>query len=210
MSQEQRVIFRIITDGHMYRVPRMNAFDQMWVFKSIEPLFRGMAASVRNKPSAGGVDADLILNEFASMTDENLDGVISRALRNAERFGDGGEWLEVWDQEADQLLEGALSLQDLLQACAMIIWQNLRPFLTRDPFEFDRMGKRPPSFDAVTLPDGLSWLLTPVQRGMCRYESLLDGTLTLNDVALMNDFLMAEGENESRAYKAAEENRDNR
>jgi hypothetical protein len=30
---------------------------------------------------------------------------------------------------------------------------------------------------------------------MCRYESLLDGTLDLSDIAAMNDELMAEADN---------------
>lgn len=37
---------------------------------------------------------------------------------------------------------------------------------------------------------------------MCRYESLLDGTLSLYDVALMNDFLDVRAENERRYYEA--------
>jgi hypothetical protein len=38
---------------------------------------------------------------------------------------------------------------------------------------------------------------------MCKYESLKDGTLSLLDIALMNDALAAKAENESRAYLAA-------
>lgn len=48
------------------------------------------------------------------------------------------------------------------------------------------------------LPDGLDWLLRPVLRGMCKYESLKDGTLDLADVALMNDLLDVEAENTYR------------
>lgn len=38
---------------------------------------------------------------------------------------------------------------------------------------------------------------------MCRYESLKDGTLSLADVALMNDALDVKNENERR-YMAAQ------
>jgi hypothetical protein len=38
-------------------------------------------------------------------------------------------------------------------------------------------------------PDGLDWLLRPWVEGRCLYESLLDGTLGLEDIALMNDTL---------------------
>ena len=52
------------------------------------------------------------------------------------------------------------------------------------------------------MPGGEDWLLRPVVRGMCRYESLRDGTLGLKDVALMNDALDVQTENERR-YLAA-------
>lgn len=52
--------------------------------------------------------------------------------------------------------------------------------------------------------DGTDWLMRPVRRGMCRYESLLDGTLDLVDIARMNDALDVADENERRAMKANE------
>lgn len=39
---------------------------------------------------------------------------------------------------------------------------------------------------------------------MCRYESLRDGTLSLADVALMNDALAVKHENERRYMRAKE------
>jgi hypothetical protein len=47
-------------------------------------------------------------------------------------------------------------------------------------------------------------LLRPVLAGCCKYESLLDGTLGLEDVALMNDALDVQAENERRYIKAKE------
>lgn len=49
----------------------------------------------------------------------------------------------------------------------------------------------------------LEYLLRPVARGMCRFESLLDGTLDLAHLAAMNDYLTVEGENQARANEAA-------
>ncbi|MBB3808751.1 DUF6889 family protein [Pseudochelatococcus contaminans] len=40
-------------------------------------------------------------------------------------------------------------------------------------------------------------------RGVCRYESLVDGTLDLVDVAIMNEALDASDENSARAQEAA-------
>jgi len=51
----------------------------------------------------------------------------------------------------------------------------------------------------------LDFVLAPVERGMCKYESLLDGTLNLGDIALMNDVLAVRSENEWRSRKASSE-----
>jgi len=43
------------------------------------------------------------------------------------------------------------------------------------------------------------WLLRPVLRGLCKYESLIDGALSLEDVALLNEALDVEAENAYRS-----------
>ena len=43
--------------------------------------------------------------------------------------------------------------------------------------------------------------------GLCRYEGLKDGTLSLEDVALMNDALTVQEENERRFMAAKEKER---
>ena len=42
------------------------------------------------------------------------------------------------------------------------------------------------------------WLLRPVLRGLCRYESLLDGKINLVDIAKMNEALDVEAVNNAR------------
>lgn len=42
---------------------------------------------------------------------------------------------------------------------------------------------------------------------MCRYESLIDGTLGLDDIALMNDALAVKADNEQLAREFAERRR---
>ncbi len=49
--------------------------------------------------------------------------------------------------------------------------------------------------------------MRPVLEGLCKYESLLDDTLTLGDIALMNDALNVRAENQIRIQEAAERNR---
>lgn len=51
----------------------------------------------------------------------------------------------------------------------------------------------------ASLPGGEDWILRPVIKGMCRYESLKDGTLDLADIALMNDALDVVAENQQLA-----------
>lgn len=39
------------------------------------------------------------------------------------------------------------------------------------------------------MPDGEDFLLRPVAAGMCRFESLVDGTIDLEHVLIMNVYL---------------------
>lgn len=48
----------------------------------------------------------------------------------------------------------------------------------------------------------MDFLMRPVIRGLCKYESLLDGTLDLCDLALMNESLDAYDENTQRSSEA--------
>lgn len=49
------------------------------------------------------------------------------------------------------------------------------------------------------------WLLRPVIDGLCRYESLKDGTLGMEDIAIMNEALDVRAENDNRYRKANQE-----
>jgi hypothetical protein len=49
------------------------------------------------------------------------------------------------------------------------------------------------------------WVMRPAIEGVCRYESLVDGTLDLADVARMNAALDVKFENERRRAKKDEE-----
>lgn len=47
----------------------------------------------------------------------------------------------------------------------------------------------------MTMGDGSDWLMRPVLAGLCRYESLKDGSLDLVDFARMNDALDVQAAN---------------
>lgn len=55
------------------------------------------------------------------------------------------------------------------------------------------------------MPDEEDWLWRPVANGMCKYESVVDGTLSLYDIAVMNDILTVKQENEVRYMEANNE-----
>lgn len=46
--------------------------------------------------------------------------------------------------------------------------------------------------------EAVDWLMRPVDRGYCRYESLIDGSVGLEDIARMNDAIDVRDENEFR------------
>lgn len=48
------------------------------------------------------------------------------------------------------------------------------------------------------MANGEDWLLRPVLAGCCRFESLLDGTLSLTDIADANEAMDVKEENERR------------
>ncbi len=48
----------------------------------------------------------------------------------------------------------------------------------------------------------MNWMMRPVDMGYCRMESLRDGSLDLEDVALMNDSIEVRLENERRMRRA--------
>jgi hypothetical protein len=56
------------------------------------------------------------------------------------------------------------------------------------------------------MEDGEDFLLRPVMEGMCRYESLKDGSLSLYDLMLMNEALDVRVENTYRLRKAEQQN----
>lgn len=55
------------------------------------------------------------------------------------------------------------------------------------------------------MPDDEGWLYRPMMRGLCKYESLLDGSIGMVDLAVMNDLIDVQDENDARARRSSEE-----
>lgn len=56
----------------------------------------------------------------------------------------------------------------------------------------------------ATMAHGEDWIMRPAVEGICKYESLKDCTLDLEDVARMNAALDVKAENELRYRKSQE------
>ena len=52
------------------------------------------------------------------------------------------------------------------------------------------------------MTSGEDWLLRPVLKNLCRYESLLSGKLRLVDIAKLNEALDVEIENTNRLQRS--------
>jgi hypothetical protein len=57
------------------------------------------------------------------------------------------------------------------------------------------------------MASGEDEVMAPVLNGMCRYESLLDGAVSLVDIVRMNDAYAVRSENQRRARAAQEQKR---
>lgn len=54
----------------------------------------------------------------------------------------------------------------------------------------------------VTMADGEDWVIRPVLAGLCKYESLVDGTLGLFDLVRLNEALDVSEENTYRVQSS--------
>ena len=54
------------------------------------------------------------------------------------------------------------------------------------------------------MESGEGWLLSLVDEGMLRYSDLIDGTVSLQDCAKLNDYLNVRSENRARIKKVME------
>lgn len=57
------------------------------------------------------------------------------------------------------------------------------------------------------MTDGEYWVMRPVLEGLCKYESLIDGTLGMFDLVRMNEALDVRDENRARLRDAMDRER---
>ena len=159
---------------------RLNAFQQLHVVRRLAPVTERLVALAG---SAGDPEAFL--------------GPLARTVG------------ELPDADVDYILNACLDVTQIRQdtgGFARLRVNGVVMFFRRPPLGFKPCGEGC-GIRWVTLPDGQDWLMRPVLRGLCRYEGLKDGTLSLEDVALMNDALTVQEENERRFMAAKEKER---
>lgn len=188
--------------GHAYRTPMLNAFDQ---FECLN-LLSQISEKVRSGRTQGTLNQiGLITRAVEALDEGTAERLCALCLPSLERQDADGEWGAVWDAAVADLSVDDISAVQLLGLIARVIAENLQPYLTRETFTVKSEATRPLMFDVVELPNGKSWLMRPVEAGMCRFESLLDGTLDLSHIALMNEAISVRVENENRARAASQE-----
>ena len=175
---------------------RLNAFQQLHVVRRLAPVTERLVALAG---SAGDPEAFLgpLARTVGELPDADVDYILNACLDVTQIRQDTGGFARL---RVNGVVMFPLDLTMLLGIAAHVLKDNLSGFFADLPSVLNRAGKAAES-------DGQDWLMRPVLRGLCRYEGLKDGTLSLEDVALMNDALTVQEENERRFMAAKEKER---
>ena len=92
----------------------------------------------------------------------------------------------------------------LLTIVRAVVTENFNALLSMRRPDFRPVMGQSIQYQPVALPDNEDWFWRPVAEHLCLAESLLDGTLRIEDVAKFNDILDVRQENEARARQAAD------
>ena len=161
--------------------------------RPILPALKGMDEGLRLGAADVG-DFAKMLAPLLAAPDDDVRAVFRTCLLACERYEDG-----VWRPVAK--IPG---LVDLMRVATAVTAENFGPLFAMRRAAFKPTPSTLPKYEAVSMPNGEDWLFRPVLRGLCKLESLYDGTLRIEHLAKANDALDVEVENQARAYKAAE------
>lgn len=191
--------------GETYRTAKVSAFDQHKMLRLLDPVLNDFRQRTYIRRGRDFITAnrqmEALTTAVSSIEAESLADLFDVCLAGIERATDDG-WHPIYSTDDQNSLFEDLTAGRLVALVVRIVLLSLMPFFTRKSLEFKPTPG--PSYSHEALYDGLSWLLMPVERGFCRYESLKDGTLDLTDIALMNDQIAVTAENTIRAQKAAQ------
>ncbi len=187
-----------------YRIGRLNAFNQLYLVQRLLPFFGKLAETADGKTEQS---ISRITAAFAALSDEDSEFIITICLEAVRRKQPGGRWIPAL---ADTTFMAGLGMNAMLILAEQVIRKNLWTF-------FQRIAKGSPESSTTFLGASTSFsgqpeeknlpsrprmigreefLLRPVDAGLCSYQALRDRSLSLFDVALMNEYLDVRHESE--------------
>ncbi len=175
--------------GTTYRTERPAAREQFALLRVMLPLLPALRTAGQK------VSVTDALASFASVSENDLMVGVASAFALCERRAED-EWYR-----ADPI--EVRSISDTMDVVAFVLTHNFGAYFNVKQAQF-RPTRSSLHFEPVAMPDDLDWLYRPVMRGLCRGESLTDGTLHIEHFAEMNAVLDVADENQVRATKAAE------
>jgi hypothetical protein len=172
----------------------MTAFDQYQLLRLSEPVLPAILAVSSSGSGVSLTQLPGILSAVAKSSDSGSEELFSFCIKWCEVSDGGAEWSPVNDD---------VGFADLLRLTVVVIYENLNEYLKLPKYKPTGLSPKGVEFTPVHLPDRSDWFWRPVEDRMCKYESLVDGTLKLVDVARMNDIISVREENAARAHAAA-------
>lgn len=124
--------------GHVYRLGRLNAFQQLHVSRKVGPLIPALIPAFL-AIGREGVKLEALeslapmiqpfTDAFASMADADVEYVASVCLSVVQRQ-QGSTWAPVWSVQGKCLMFDDLDLGSVLPLVVRVITENLGPFIS--------------------------------------------------------------------------------
>ncbi len=197
-------------NGKKFKLGKIDPIKQFHIVRRMGPVMSEILPAAmdfnRAQKTLNMEDQDAVFGEAAKvfapvmvglskLSDADADRVLYGLLASVEVQQSTGNWARVANDSMIMMQD--LELPVLMQIAGRAFMFNLSGF-TSGGVQTDR------EVNWVSMPDDEDWLYRPVAEGLCKYESLKDGTLDLLDIAKMNDLLDVKYENEARYRKANE------
>ncbi|WP_158810468.1 phage tail assembly chaperone [Beijerinckia sp. L45] len=184
--------------GHVYRARKICVIDQWRLLQRLKPVLPalyGMDSGMRVS-GAGIADITKNLAPLLRADDADMKAVFHDAVAACERLN--------IEDDSWQSVDAMPPLGTLMAMTSAVVSENFGVFFAMERPDFKPTSYDGPRYDPVSMPNGENWLWRPVLRGMCKAESLLDGTLHIEHIAKFNDAIDCEEENQARMRKAIE------
>ncbi len=144
-----------------------------------------------------GIAGVPIADVFAKMSNEDVNYIVKACLSVCRRLHSGGQSPVMPN---GTMMFSDIEIDSMLGLVYAVTTGEPRAFFSYEPVSTGHLEIA--GFNPLSMSSGEDWLMRPVLEGMCRYESLKDGSIDLLDLAKMNESLNVKSENERRAQAA--------